>query len=108
MSGLQSYLLPISLSNMNSLRLSPCKDYEANRLLSGRLQLSPGTHLLLDETALENGQLDTRGEELGQAYCSVHLHYCFIYLSWVLVCPDFVNFQGGGIYFDFSKTILSP
>ncbi|KAL8579010.1 hypothetical protein ACOMHN_035949 [Nucella lapillus] len=57
----QSHLLPISLSNMNSLRLSPHKDYEANRLRSGQLQLAAGTHLVLDETALENGQLDPQG-----------------------------------------------
>lgn len=73
LSCLQSHLLPISLSNMNSLRLSPCKDYEANRLLSGRLQLSSGTHLLLDETALENGQLDTQGEVLGHCLFMVQI-----------------------------------
>jgi hypothetical protein len=61
LSLLQSHLLPLSLSNMNSLRLSPSKDYEANRLRSGQLQLSAGTHLLLDETALVNGQLDVQG-----------------------------------------------
>ena len=46
---------------MNTLLLSPHKDYEANRLRSGQLQLAAGTHLVLDETALENGQLDTKG-----------------------------------------------
>ncbi|XP_076461198.1 mini-chromosome maintenance complex-binding protein-like [Babylonia areolata] len=57
----QSHLLPISLSNMNTLRLCPHKDYEVNRLRSGQLQLTSGTHLVLDETALQNGQLDTQG-----------------------------------------------
>ncbi|KAK7500684.1 hypothetical protein BaRGS_00007928 [Batillaria attramentaria] len=57
----QSHLLPLSLHNMNSLRLSPHKDYDANRLRSGQLQLSAGTHLTLDETALDTGRLDTQG-----------------------------------------------
>ncbi|XP_022091881.1 mini-chromosome maintenance complex-binding protein-like isoform X2 [Acanthaster planci] len=55
------HLLPLSLQNMNSLRLTPKKDYTANRLKSGVLQLSDRTHVLLDETALQPGQLDTNG-----------------------------------------------
>jgi hypothetical protein len=37
------------------------KDYDANRLVSGVLQLSTQTHLVLDETCLEAGQLDSNG-----------------------------------------------
>jgi hypothetical protein len=37
------------------------KDYDANRLVSGILQLSTQTHLVLDETCLEPGQLDSNG-----------------------------------------------
>jgi hypothetical protein len=37
------------------------KDYDGNRLLSGILQLSAHTHLVLDETCLEPGQLDSNG-----------------------------------------------
>ena len=50
---------------MNSLRLVPRKDYVANRLVSGALQLSNNTSLFLDETQLEQGQLDTSGERSG-------------------------------------------
>lgn len=57
----QSHLLPLSLNNMNTFHLSPHKDYDANRLRSGQLQLSAGTHLVLDETALDTGRLDTQG-----------------------------------------------
>ncbi|XP_029926043.1 mini-chromosome maintenance complex-binding protein [Myripristis murdjan] len=56
-----SYRLSMSLQNMNQLRLVPKKDYVANRLVSGALQLARNTSLFLDETQLEQGQLDTTG-----------------------------------------------
>ena len=46
---------------MNTWQLSPRKDYAANRLRAGALQLVPGTHLLVDETALEPGRLSEVG-----------------------------------------------
>lgn len=52
----------MSLQNMNQVRLVPKKDYVANRLVSGALQLAKNTSLYLDETQLEQGQLDTTGE----------------------------------------------
>lgn len=63
---LQSYYLSMSLQNMNQVRLVPKKDYVANRLLSGALQLDKNTTLFLDETRLEQGQLDSTGEALGR------------------------------------------
>jgi hypothetical protein len=57
----KSYLLPMSLANMNELRFVPRKDYSTNRLRSGLLQLSAHTQLIVDETALEPGQLDANG-----------------------------------------------
>ncbi|KFV62861.1 Mini-chromosome maintenance complex-binding protein, partial [Dryobates pubescens] len=42
-------------------RLIPHKDYAANRLVSGVLQLASNTSLVIDETQLEQGQLDTTG-----------------------------------------------
>ncbi|CAJ1066587.1 mini-chromosome maintenance complex-binding protein [Xyrichtys novacula] len=56
-----SYYLGMSLQNMNHMRLVPKKDYVGNRLLSGALQLAKNTLLFLDETQLEQGQLDTSG-----------------------------------------------
>lgn len=56
-----SYYLGMSLQNMNQMRLVPKKDYVANRLVSGVLQLAGNTSLFLDETQLEQGQLDTTG-----------------------------------------------
>lgn len=57
----KSVNLPMTLNNMNTLNFVPKKDYKANRLISGFLQLSDSTQLILDETALEAGQLNTNG-----------------------------------------------
>ncbi|XP_077469196.1 mini-chromosome maintenance complex-binding protein [Stigmatopora argus] len=56
-----SFYLGMSLGNMNQTRLVPKKDYCANRLVSGALQLAKNTSLFIDETQLEQGQLDTTG-----------------------------------------------
>uniref|UniRef100_A0A3Q2CGN7 Mini-chromosome maintenance complex-binding protein n=1 Tax=Cyprinodon variegatus TaxID=28743 RepID=A0A3Q2CGN7_CYPVA len=56
-----SFYLAMSLQNMNQMRLVPKKDYVANRLVSGALQLARNTSLFLDETQLEQGQLDATG-----------------------------------------------
>lgn len=56
-----SFRLQMTLENMNHLKLIPHKDYTANRLVSGLLQLPNNTSLVIDETLLEQGQLDTPG-----------------------------------------------
>ncbi|NWR76053.1 MCMBP protein, partial [Centropus unirufus] len=56
-----SHRLQMTIENMNHLRFNPRKDYAANRLLSGVLQLASNTSLVVDETQLEQGQLDTTG-----------------------------------------------
>lgn len=63
MAGLltQSHLLPLSIDNMNTLRMGPEKDYTANRLKSGMLQLAERTSLVIDESALQPGQLEASG-----------------------------------------------
>ncbi|XP_065071215.1 mini-chromosome maintenance complex-binding protein-like [Rhopilema esculentum] len=57
----KSHFIPLTISKLNKSKFIPSKDYTANRLTSGILQLSDGTHLILDETVLEPGQLDTNG-----------------------------------------------
>ncbi|XP_045190600.2 mini-chromosome maintenance complex-binding protein-like isoform X2 [Mercenaria mercenaria] len=57
----QSHLLHMSLENMNKLPFSPKKDYTANRLRSGILQLADQTNITINEIALEPGQLDVNG-----------------------------------------------
>ncbi|XP_069468048.1 mini-chromosome maintenance complex-binding protein isoform X2 [Ambystoma mexicanum] len=56
-----SHHLRMTIQNMNELKFIPRKDYTANRLESGILQLAGHTSLMLDETTLEQGQLDTAG-----------------------------------------------
>ena len=41
---LQSHLLPMSLANMNTLKMMPKKNFEANRLEAGMLQLTAGIY----------------------------------------------------------------
>jgi len=53
--------LPMSLPVLNGPPFVPVKDYEANRLLSSRLQLAKGTEVVLDETVLSPGQLNEKG-----------------------------------------------
>ncbi|XP_065184738.1 mini-chromosome maintenance complex-binding protein-like [Sycon ciliatum] len=55
------YNLPMSLGHLNKQALCPKKDYSTNRLTTGQLQLSEGTVMLLDETALSEGQLNETG-----------------------------------------------
>ncbi|KAM9052515.1 mini-chromosome maintenance complex-binding protein isoform 1-T1 [Megaptera novaeangliae] len=56
-----SFHLQMTIANMNHLKFIPHKDYTANRLVSGLLQLPSNTSLVIDETLLEQGQLDTPG-----------------------------------------------
>lgn len=57
----QSHLFSMTLNNMNNTVFTPKKDYKSNRLMSGLLQLSQHTHLVVDETVLTAGQLDAKG-----------------------------------------------
>ncbi|XP_050475453.1 mini-chromosome maintenance complex-binding protein isoform X1 [Bombus huntii] len=81
----KSYLLEITLENLNNLTLLPKKDYECNRLTSGVLQLSDNTHLVIDETGLTTGQITQAGRENYNAIC------------------DLINFQKVTYDFEFYK-----
>ena len=50
-------VLPLSIDSLNSSSWLPKKDYKANRLRTGPLQLASGTCLVLDETMMSNGCL---------------------------------------------------
>eukprot|EP00941_MAST-03F_sp_MAST-3F-sp1_P002892 g2892.t1 len=41
------------------IRFDPFKDFQSGRIVPGRLQLSPGTNLVVDETSLTVGPLDS-------------------------------------------------
>ncbi|XP_050211236.1 mini-chromosome maintenance complex-binding protein isoform X2 [Mercurialis annua] len=53
--------LPLSVEYLNRDYFAPKKDYQANRLIPGVLQLAEGTHLIIDETQLETGTLNSVG-----------------------------------------------
>ena len=57
----RSHFLPMTVSTFNKTAFVPRKDYHANRLVSGLLQLPKHTHLILDETAMSDGQLMPEG-----------------------------------------------
>ncbi|GLV40815.1 uncharacterized protein CBL_13682 [Carabus blaptoides fortunei] len=57
----KSHYLPMTLDNLNDLTFTPKKDYDCNRLTSGILQLSNNTHLVLDETKMHPGTLNSAG-----------------------------------------------
>nr|XP_017024050.1 mini-chromosome maintenance complex-binding protein isoform X1 [Drosophila kikkawai] len=56
-----SHYLPMTLETMNTSAFAPKKDYETNKLVSGLLQLAPHTHLVLDETCMQQGKLEANG-----------------------------------------------
>ena len=77
------HFLSMTLNNMNTLNFVPKKDYTANRLKSSVLQLSASTNLVVDETALEAGQLNGNGVKnvtaLGNVISWQKLEYDFNY-----------------------------
>ncbi|KAF6143113.1 hypothetical protein GIB67_041181 [Kingdonia uniflora] len=56
-----SQTISLTIGYLNTASLSPKKDYETNRLVTGVLQLAEGTHLTVDETPLDVGTLDSTG-----------------------------------------------
>ncbi|KAJ8442669.1 hypothetical protein Cgig2_003713 [Carnegiea gigantea] len=55
--------IPLTIEYLNSAVLAPKKDYQQNRLVSGVLQLAEGSHLIIDETQLQVGTLNSTGVE---------------------------------------------
>lgn len=53
-------LCPVHVQ-LNGAPYCPRRDYKSNRLIPGRLQLAGRTQVLLDETVMTNGQLQTNG-----------------------------------------------
>ncbi|CAH2058608.1 unnamed protein product [Thlaspi arvense] len=55
--------IPLTIEYLNTTSLGPKKDYGINRLVPGVLQIADGTHLILDETELQPGTLNSAGVE---------------------------------------------
>ncbi|KAM6444145.1 mini-chromosome maintenance complex-binding protein isoform 2-T3 [Liasis olivaceus] len=85
-----SYRLQMTIENMNCLTFNPHKDYTANRLVSGVLQLANNTSFVIDETLLEQGQLDTKGihnvKALGHLITWQKVDYDFSYHQMEFPC----------------------
>ncbi|KAG5031668.1 hypothetical protein GLYMA_06G143400v4 [Glycine max] len=58
-----TFCIPLTVEYLNSVSLTPKKNYDTNRLETGVLQLAEGSHLIVDETKLEAGTLNSVGVE---------------------------------------------
>lgn len=80
-----SHYIDMSIANLNNLRFTPKKDHDNNKMIAGTLQLPDGLYLMLNETALSEGQLTTDGTEnlgtLNQIIRWQRLNYNFKYHS---------------------------
>ena len=70
----------MKLDNLNGTKMLPHKDYTANRLSTGRLQISHHTHLVLDETKMQAGQLDVTGT-LNLLSLYIRIYQCLLYVQ---------------------------
>ena len=79
----KSHFLPMTVDNFNKMTFVPKKDFHANRLVSGLLQLPRHTHLVLDETAMSDGRLSPDGLKnltaLGNLINWQKVEYDFVY-----------------------------
>lgn len=58
-----SHYIDMSIANLNNLRFTPKKDHDNNKMIAGTLQLPDGLYLVLNESALSEGQLTVDGTE---------------------------------------------
>lgn len=58
-----SHFIDMSIANLNNLSFTPRKDHDNNKMIAGTLQLPDGLYLVLNETALSEGQLTAQGTE---------------------------------------------
>uniref|UniRef100_A0A2P2HXN0 Mini-chromosome maintenance complex-binding protein n=2 Tax=Hirondellea gigas TaxID=1518452 RepID=A0A2P2HXN0_9CRUS len=76
-----SHFLSLTTENINTITFIPKKDYSSNELQSGLLQLPGNTLLVMDETAMEPGQLQTEGlqnlEQVGNVLRNQKCKYDF-------------------------------
>lgn len=80
-----SHYIDLSIAQLNSLRFTPSKDIDNNKMIAGTLQLPDGLCLFLNETALAEGQLNSLGlqniEALGNIISWQRLTYDFKFHS---------------------------
>eukprot|EP00658_Telonema_sp_P-2_P036757 TRINITY_DN2651_c0_g1_i4.p1 TRINITY_DN2651_c0_g1~~TRINITY_DN2651_c0_g1_i4.p1 ORF type:complete len:600 (+),score=153.92 TRINITY_DN2651_c0_g1_i4:265-2064(+) len=92
--------IPLSIEGLNKAPFSPVKNYNTNRLKSGILQLSDATQLVLDESVLNPGRLDSIGllnvKALGLVLAQQQVEYDFQYYRTTLNVdlPTLVTSEG--------------
>lgn len=83
-------LLPLSVDVLNKGPFAPTKDYARNCLRAGPLQLSRGTHLVVDETAMRAGSLSSVGlknlDSLKRVISEQEVQYDFQYHQQTFPC----------------------
>ena len=110
----KSHYLPMDVDSFNKASFIPKKDYHANRLISGLLQLSEGTHLLLDETQMANGELNPEGVRnltaLGMLINWQKVEYNFSYhqLEFTMDVPCLVMSEGRSMLPNDAQLLLKP
>ena len=110
----KSKYLTMTVENLNKTVFVPKKDYETNRLETGMLQLTAHTHLLLDETAMENGQLDAEGVRnltaLGNliSWQKVGYNFSFHNIDFLTDVPVIVMSEGRSILPSDVSVMLKP
>ncbi|XP_065649381.1 mini-chromosome maintenance complex-binding protein isoform X5 [Hydra vulgaris] len=57
----KSAYFPLTIDSLNNKKFVPKKDYEANRLVYGALQLACNTQVVIDETQMQPGKLNAEG-----------------------------------------------
>merc|ERR1719411_80627 len=110
----KSHYYPLTVDELNKATFVPKKDYSSNRLTSGLVQLSHGTNLILDETVMNNGQLNQDGIKnlttLGQMikYQSVDYDFGFHSLAFDTDIPCLVLSEGRSMLPNDTQVMLKP
>jgi len=109
-----SHYLPLTKQQLEVTPFVPQKDFEANRLVSGILQLPAGTHLVLDETALSDCQLDSKAVQnltaLGNLMVWQKVDYDFKYhnLEYFTDIPVLVMSEGRSLLTPDIQVMVKP
>lgn len=110
----KSCYLPMTLENMNNLSFIPKHDHKYSCLKSGILQLSQNTHVILDETKLCSGKLNSSGinglRALDEAIKHQKLTYDFMYYPLEFDCniPFLILSEGKSLLGSDVHVVLLP
>ncbi|EGC34130.1 hypothetical protein DICPUDRAFT_94871 [Dictyostelium purpureum] len=67
----RSHRFQVTIESLNDSSIIPFKDYDRNRLVSGLLQLPKNTHLIIDETKLSEGKIESQGLKALNAFTTL-------------------------------------